>query len=128
MEIQILAQPFSVCKISEIAHVQLEQAFTFLSRTDEELSLVCETRNAPLATLAREDGWRGFRICGVLDFSMVGVLAAISSLLAESGISIFAISTYNTDYIFTKEPSLARAVELLTQAGYTVAQGNPPNC
>ncbi len=121
MQIHILAQPFSVCKVSDLAYVQLEQGFTFLSRTDEELSLVCETRNVPRSTLACEDGWRGFRVCGVLDFSMVGVLAAISSLLAENGISIFAISTYNTDYIFTKEPSFARAVELLTQGGYTVA-------
>ncbi len=121
MEIHILAQPFSVCRISDITYVQLEQEFTFLSRTDEDLSLVCETRNVPQVTLAREDGWRGFRVCGVLDFSMVGVLATISTLLAENSISIFAISTYNTDYIFIKESSFARAVALLTQAGYTVA-------
>ncbi len=121
MEIHILAQSFSVCKIVNLSGVNTGAAFTFLANTDEELSLVCETNSVPQITLAREDGWRGFRVCGVLDFSMVGVLANIATLLAENNISIFAISTYNTDYIFTKEPSFERAVQLLTQAGFTVA-------
>lgn len=120
MELKLLNQPFSVCKLADASGINLDRPFCFIGRTDEELSLVCETACVPVNTVAREDGWRGFRIQGVLDFSMVGVLAQISSLLAENSISIFAISTYNTDYLFTKEENFHRAVALLTKAGYAV--------
>ena len=120
MTIQCLPQAFSVCKISDLSQADLSREFVFFARTDAELSLVCETEHVPAKTLAREDGWRAVRIEGVLDFSMVGVLARISSLLAEQGISIFAVSTYNTDYIFTKAESFDPAIALLREAGYTV--------
>ena len=120
MKLQRLPQAFSVCKITDLTKADLARDFVFLARTDEELSLVCETAYVPAQTLAREDGWRAFRIEGILDFSMVGVLAQISSLLAEHGISIFAVSTYNTDYIFTKEESFNASIALLEQAGYTL--------
>ena len=120
MELKILEQSFSVCKPNDAAEIDWSRPFCFVGKTDEELSLVCETSATPENTTAREDGWRGFRVQGVLDFSMVGVLAAISSLLAKNGISIFAISTYNTDYLFTKEENFRGAVALLTQEGYSV--------
>lgn len=120
MELKILEQSFSVCKLQDAAAIDWNRPFCFVGQTDEELSLVCETSVTPENTIARVDGWRGFRIQGVLDFSMVGVLAAISSLLAKNGISIFAISTYNTDYLFTKEENFQSAVALLTQEGYSV--------
>ena len=120
MKILCLPQAFSVCKISDLSQADLSREFVFLARTDAELSLVCETEHVPTKTLAREDGWRAVRIEGVLNFSMVGVLARISSLLAEQGISIFAVSTYNTDYIFTKAKSFDPAIALLREAGYTV--------
>ena len=120
MNLKRLPQAFSVCKIENLSQVNLTREFVFFARTDEELSLVCETDYVPTDTLAREDGWRAFRIEGILDFSMVGVLARISSLLAEHAISIFAVSTYNTDYVFTKADSFDAAIALLEQAGYTV--------
>ena len=120
MKILCLPQAFSVCKIPDLSQADLSREFVFLARTDAELSLVCETEHVPTKTLAREDGWRAVRIEGVLNFSMVGVLARISSLLAEQGISIFAVSTYNTDYIFTKAKSFDPAIALLREAGYTV--------
>ncbi len=120
MNLKCLPQAFSVCKIENLSQTNLTLEFVFFARTDEELSLVCETQRVPANTLAREDGWRAFRIEGVLDFSMVGVLARISSLLAEHAISIFAVSTYNTDYVFTKAESFDAAIALLEQAGYTV--------
>lgn len=120
MNLKCLPQTFSVCKITDLSQANLSREFVFFARTDEELSLVCETEQVPAQTLAREDGWRAFRIEGVLDFSMVGVLARISSLLAEHGVSIFAVSTYNTDYVFTKAESFDPAIALLGQAGYTV--------
>ena len=120
MKIQRLPQAFSVCKITDLTKADLTREFVFLARTDEELSLVCETAYVPAQTLAREDGWRAFRVEGMLDFAMVGVLARISSLLAEHSISIFAVSTYNTDYIFTKAESFDPAIALFLQSGYTV--------
>lgn len=122
MELRVLPQSFTVCKISDVSNLSSESAFVFFAKTDEELSLVCETDCAPQNALAREDGWRGFRFQGVLDFSLIGVLADISSLLAKNQISIFAISTYNTDYIFTKEERFPRAISLLTHAGYTIIE------
>ena len=120
MELRVLPQVFSICKISDLAHIDLSLPFIFFAKTDEELSLVCETDLAPAHFLAREDGWRGFRIQGVLDFSMVGVLAKISSLLAEREISIFAVSTYDTDYFFTKAETFERAKGALAEDGFTL--------
>jgi len=116
----VLPQAFTVCKVSDISGVDFSQEFVFFSRTDEELSLVCENTFVPPNTLAREDGWRAFRVQGTLDFSMVGVLAAISALLAAQNISIFAVSTYNTDYLFTKSNVFDRALKVLSDAGYAI--------
>lgn len=121
MNLMILPQAFTVCQIPATSEIDLSREFVFFSRTDEELSLVCETEYVPQHTLAREDGWRGFRVCGVLDFSLVGILAQISGILAGQGISIFAVSTYNTDYIFTKVDVFDRAIETLAGAGYVVS-------
>jgi hypothetical protein len=118
MNLQVLPQAFTVCQVSDISDIDFSREFVFFSKTNEELSLVCETSFVPANTLAREDGWRGFRVSGVLEFSLVGILAKISSILAEQGISIFAVSTYNTDYIFTKADVFDRAIAALSSAGY----------
>jgi hypothetical protein len=123
MQLQCLPDALSVCKVASLSHIRLDSDFYFLARTDEELSLVCRTSDAPAATVAREDGWRGFRVVGVLDFSLVGILARLSSLLAENAISIFAVSTYNTDYILVREPQFERAVKILSAAGYEIREG-----
>lgn len=120
MEILILPATFSVCKVADPSVISLKEPYSFISITDEEISLVCPEERVPSGTLAREDGWRGFRLQGVLEFTMVGVLARISALLAAEQISIFAISTYNTDYVFTKEVDFDRAVALLAGSGYPV--------
>ena len=85
-----------------------------------ENSLVRETREVPDNTVDREDGWRAFRIQGTLDFSLTGVLSRISVILAENGIGIFAVSTVDTDYIFTKSENYSGALKALERAGYTV--------
>ena len=89
-------------------------------KTDEEISLVCKTQDAPPGASAREDGWRGFRVRGVLDFSLIGVLSKLSGVLAAHGIGLFAVSTYNTDYILVKEENWERALSALISEGYTV--------
>jgi uncharacterized protein len=122
MNLQVLPQAFTVCHVSDVSAVDFTSEFVFFSKTDEELSLVCETMHVPVDTLLREDGWRAFRVSGVLDFSLVGVLASLLSLLAAKGISIFAVSTYNTDYLFTKAEVFDRAITALSCAGYAILE------
>lgn len=120
MVIEKLGCPFSVCKVSDFSQVDLASEYCFLGKTDEEYSVVCPTSDAPTNTLERDDGWAAFRIQGVLDFSLVGILAKISTILAENQIPIFAVSTYNTDYILTKQESFDRALQVLSDSGYDV--------
>ena len=120
MTIQIINEEFSVCKVADYGGIDLSEPFVFTGSTDEEKSLVCPVRLLPDNTLDREDGWQAFRIEGQLDFSLVGILADLSRILAEGKVGIFAISTFNTDYILTRSEDFDRAVRLLTQAGYSV--------
>lgn len=112
--------PFSVCKVADYSGIDIDQPFVFTGRTDQEKSLVCPTDTVSDNTLVRDDGWRAFRICGELDFSLIGILAGISKILADNAIGIFAISTYNTDYILTKEENFDKALNVLADAGYQV--------
>ena len=120
MELKRLNYNFSVCKVENYTEVDLKSEFCFIGKTDEELSLVCFTECVPINVTHREDGWKGFRIQGVLDFSLIGILAKISSILAEDKIGIFVVSTYNTDYVMVKEADFERAMMALAQEGYTV--------
>ena len=122
MTIQALPDAFSVCKVADYSLVDRETMFCFTGRTDAERSLVCRTQDVPDNATAREDGWRAMRITGTLNFSLIGVLAGISAVLAENGIGIFVLSTYDTDYILTKQKTYARALQLLAQAGYHIAE------
>ena len=120
MEIKALADLFSVCKVEAVTQIDLSRDFCFMAKTDEELSLVCPAKDVPAVTSTRDDGWRGFRIQGTLDFSLIGILAKISAILAEQKIGIFAVSTYNTDYIFVKKDNFAKALQSLAEHGYKV--------
>lgn len=120
MEIKRIEQDFSICKIKSVKVVNWEDEFCFVGKTDEELSLVCSTEYIPRETIAREDGWKAFRIVGILDFSLIGILSNITTLLAEHGIGIFAVSTYNTDYILTKAEQYSKALNVMEQAGYRI--------
>lgn len=102
----------------------MDAEFCFTGKTDEERSLVCLTEETPDNTIQREDGWRAFRIQGVLDFSLVGILSKISGFLADAKIGIFAVSTYNTDYILVKAEDEMKALDVLAQAGYKVLTGD----
>ena len=120
MELKRIKHKLSVCKVTDISNIDLTADLYFIGKTDEELSLVCRTEDIPLNTIERDDGWRGFRIQGVLDFSMIGILSKLSGILADNRIGIFAVSTYNTDYILVKEENFERALEVLASKGYTV--------
>lgn len=90
-----------------------------LVRTGDELSVVCTERFVPPDVRA-ERGWRALQVQGPLEFAMVGVLASIANPLARAGVSIFVLSTFDTDYILVKEAALERAVEALSQEGFLV--------
>ncbi len=119
MELKTIAYDLTVCKVAALGDINTASDFFFIGKTDEELSLVCRTEDTPAGTLERDDGWKGFRIQGVLDFSLVGILSRLSGILAERGIGIFAVSTYNTDYILVKEENFERALDALSREGYT---------
>lgn len=121
MKLKKLPYELTVCKVESMADINLNGGFFFIGKTDEELSLVCETRDVPSRTLEREDGWRAFRIEGVLDFSLIGILSKITGVLADSGIGVFAVSTFNTDYILVKAESFDNAGCALAAAGYDIA-------
>ena len=120
MKLKVLPYGLTVCKVPSVADIDTCAGFFFIGKTDEELSLVCRTEDTPQKTLERDDGWRGFRIEGILDFSLIGILSKISGILAEHKIGIFAVSTYNTDYILVKEENFGRALDALAAEGYTV--------
>ncbi len=120
MELKKLPFNLSVCKVQSVTDINLETEFFFIGRTDEEVSLVCRTEDVPAGVTDRSDGWKGFRIQGTLDFSLIGILSRISSVLADNKIGIFAVSTYNTDYILVKEEDFDRALASLEKEGYTI--------
>ena len=120
MKLQILPYDLTVCKMAMLSDFDRTADFFFLGKTDEELSLVCLTKDVPEQTVERSDGWRGFRIEGTLDFSLVGILSKISGILADNKIGIFAVSTYNTDYILVKKENFDKALGVLAEAGYTI--------
>lgn len=120
MQLQLLPQTFAVCQLQDTSQINLQLPLYFFSKTADELSLVCPEADLPAAVLQCERGWRALNICGTLDFGLVGILAKISGLLAEAGISIFAVSTYNTDYILIKAAHLDKAVTALSINGYQI--------
>lgn len=122
MELKKIDGEFSVCKVADLSGVDLEGDFCFIGKTDEELSLVCRTDCVPGNVLECDHGWKAFRIQGILDFSMIGILSKISGILADNRIGIFAVSTYNTDYILTKKENYGKALEALKQEGYRIVE------
>lgn len=122
MILQLLNQTFTVCQLNSIAEADLSAPFTFLARTDEEISLVCPVQSCPSGALNRQDGWRCLRIAGVLDFSLIGILARVADCLAKAQVPLFAVSTYNTDYILFREQHSSAALDALKSAGYDILE------
>lgn len=120
MKIKVINGRFTVCKAENADEIDLNDEFVFVGKTDDEISLVCRNEKVPKNVIQREDNWRGFRIEGVLDFSLIGILSKISGILAENNISIFAVSTFNTDYIFVKEKNFEKGVNVLKECGFEV--------
>ncbi|MCI8633076.1 MAG: ACT domain-containing protein [Lachnospiraceae bacterium] len=122
MQIRKIAYDFSVCKVTDYSLVDWNAEYCFMSKTKEENSLVCITDNEPPNVTQREEGWKAFRVEGILDFTLIGILSKISGILAEHHISIFAISTFNTDYVLIKRENYQRALDILEAAGYEIIE------
>ena len=120
LKLHLLEEKFTISKLpifDELPHIIGNGEMCFVSRTDEELTVITPDFMAP-NNVQQEIGWRGIRIDGQLPFQAVGVLVSLLNPLAEAEIPIFAISTFNTDYVFLHEEQLVEAVQALQQAGH----------
>jgi hypothetical protein len=122
ISLKILPERMAVCRFEPTAplpHWIGEVGFYSLTRTEAELTLVCpEAYRAPGTT--SETGWRCFKVRGLLDFSEVGIIFSLTQPLAKKGVSVFVISTFETDYFMVKEKDLAKAIDALTAEGHEV--------
>ncbi len=122
LTMQLLKEKFSVCRLDSNEKIPSwigDNGFVSITRTLDELSIVCLEENVP-KEITQEKDWRILQVKGPLDFSLVGILSAISTLLANNKISIFAISTYDTDYILVKDTEINNAISILSTSGYQV--------
>ena len=122
LTLKIQPGEYSICRLpagAEIpANLRRTDSFVSISRTADELSIVCLSDLAPSNCESRSDDWRCLRFNGKFDLSLTGVLSSVLSPLAASQISVFTISTFDTDYILVRGSELPRTIEVLTQAGH----------
>ncbi len=122
MNLTILSNSLAVAQLpieSNIPEWALQSEFISITKTAEELSIVCDQDKIPAEVKTNRD-WKAFKVQGPLDFSLTGILSSLAEPLAKAGISIFAISTFDTDYILVKKNDLANAVKVLTDNGNIV--------
>lgn len=122
LTIKLLEEKYGVCRLNKtdsIPEWTKDSEFLSVTRTLQELSIVCVENNIP-SDIKCEKNWRILKVEGPLDFSLIGILASISSLLAQNKISIFAISTYDTDYILVRDKDVDKAVVALVNARYKI--------
>ena len=127
MEIEISHDILSICRLdrgSEIPSWAFSSSFLALVKTAEEVSIVCEEGLIPLG-IKNEGGWRALKVKGPLDFGLTGILASLTAPLALEKISIFAISTFDTDYILVRE--WEKAVHILTSSGHAISDCDKSN-
>ena len=124
LTITVQPEVYAICKLKPAAKVPdwaADENFCCVTRTESELSIVCPEQQLPRGTKAERD-WRLLRVEGKLSFSLTGVLASITSPLGDAQISVFAISTYDTDYVLVRDAELNRAIQALEIAGHTVRE------
>jgi enamine deaminase RidA (YjgF/YER057c/UK114 family) len=130
MEIDVLPETLSVCRLKATDRVpswalELHEGFVSVTRTPDELSIVCPEEAVPPDDVVTEDGWRALKVPGPIPFETTGVLASIANPLAAAGISIFAISTYDTDYVLVKAVDLEDALRVLRTPATRISSGSP---
>jgi hypothetical protein len=121
MRIALPELRLAVCRLAPDAEIPLwaRGAFVSITRTRDELSIVCDDEEVPEGIQA-ERGWRAFQVEGPIPFEVTGVAAALVGPLAEARISVFPIATFDTDYLLVKEEAFANAVAVLRRAGHDV--------
>lgn len=122
LTMKLLKEKYGVCRLYKaelIPEWTKSSNFLSITRTDEELSIVCSQESIPEDIKCEKD-WRILKILGPLDFSLIGILASVSRVLAQNRISIFAISTYDTDYILVRSKDIDNAVKSLVSENYEV--------
>ena len=122
LTLELLAERLAIIRLSpdaDMPQLPLGGSLLSLTVTRDEISIVCSEDVAPDGG-ERESGWRALRVVGDLDFALIGIMAALSGTLATAGVSLFALSTYTTDYFLVRETDLGQAVMALRSAGYTV--------
>ncbi len=122
MKLKVIEQEFVICKVETLDEINVHDEYCFISKTDEEISLVCTTRYTPTRLLDIQKGYRGFRIEGTLDFNLIGIIAKITALLSLNEISVFTISTFNTDYFFVKNAKLGKTLDILKANNYEMIE------
>jgi len=126
LRLTLLDGTLAVCRLPADAPVPGWTAhghFLSITRTHDELSIVCLQEAVP-EDVPSEPGWRALRVDGPLAFSMVGVLASLLNPLAEAGVSVFVLSTFDTDYLLIKEENLKRAINELERAGHQIVDSS----
>jgi hypothetical protein len=121
LRLSVLDDSFSVCRLAPAAGIPNwvpMESFVSVTRTADELSIVCLSDAVP-DTVRTERDFRALKIEGPFDFSLTGILLAVIGPLADAGISIFAVSTYDTDYVLVKKKDLKHAVSVLSASGQT---------
>jgi hypothetical protein len=119
----LLPETFAVCRLTAEAPLPawaMAGPFFAVTRTADELSIVCAQAQAPSGVTC-QPGWRCLQVAGPLDFALTGVLASLAQPLAAAGVSIFALSTYDTDYLLVPEVQLGSAQAALRSAGHVLA-------
>jgi hypothetical protein len=122
LSLLVLEETYAVCRLGPDAVVPSWACggeFVSITRTSDELSIVCPQSVVPNGVQC-EGGWRCLRVAGTMDFSLVGVLASLVGPLAEAGVSVFALSTFDTDYLLVKEADFEKMKAVLRQAGQTI--------
>lgn len=122
LTMKLLKEKYSVCRFDKNNTIPTWAAngdFFSITKTEDELSIVCLKDNVPNGVKCETD-WKILKVEGPLDFSLVGILSSISSLMAREKISIFALSTYDTDYILIKENDIDAAINTLIKNNYAV--------
>lgn len=120
MQLELLSMPFAVLRLDADAPMPQDLPFTFWSRTDIEVTLVCPEAQAPDAYQSIERGWRTLRVAGTLDFSLIGILSRLTTALVEAGVGVFVLSTFLTDYILVREGQLEQAQQALLADGHEI--------
>lgn len=128
LNLHLLNHRLAICRLApgdELPPWATAGPLTSITRTATELSVVCPESAVPEGTKS-VTGWRVFQVEGVLDFALTGILASLTQPLAEAGVSLFALSTYDTDYVLVQEKDLVRTIEAFTVAGHQLTRPASP--